>query len=103
MVGITYNISNFENENIELKAGELEMKHGVFLENSKGINLKIEPKFKSIVVNKCTDVTLFVNTCVSGVEIVNSSNVNLVVHERTPSISIDSSHTVKITINEQHL
>jgi DNA-dependent RNA polymerase auxiliary subunit epsilon len=40
---------------------------------------------------------------VSGVEIVNCSNVTLVVHERTPSISIDSSHTVRITINEQHM
>jgi hypothetical protein len=29
------------------------MKHGIYIENCKGMNLKIDPKFKSIVVSKC--------------------------------------------------
>lgn len=43
------------------------MKHGVFIENSKGLNVTIVPKFKSVVINKCSNITLSVNTCVSGV------------------------------------
>ena len=79
------------------------MKHGVFVENSKGVIMKIDPKFKSIVINKCQDFTLIINTCVSGIEIVNSNNVTVVVHEKTPSISIDSSKVVKVSLNEANL
>lgn len=31
LVGLAYNISNFEGENIEIAAGQLEMKHGIFV------------------------------------------------------------------------
>ncbi len=33
----------------------------------------------------------------------NSKNITVLVHERTPSISVDASKAVKITLNENHL
>ncbi len=33
----------------------------------------------------------------------NSKNISVLVHERTPSISVDSSNTVKVVLNENHL
>ena len=47
------------------------MKHGVFVENCNGTLIKIEGKFKSLQMNQCNDVILVVNSCVSGVEVMN--------------------------------
>lgn len=67
------------------------MKHGIFLENSKHLSLKIDAKCKSIVINRCEDITLDVKSCVSGVEVISSKGVKVIVHERTPSFSVDTS------------
>jgi hypothetical protein len=43
------------------------MKHGIFIENTNSSQIKIESKFKSLNINKCNDITLFVKSCVSGI------------------------------------
>jgi len=63
------------------------------------VTLKIEPKFKSIVVSKCQAVIIEVKSCISGVEVVGCKDVSIFVHEKTPSISIDNSQTVRLVLN----
>ena len=67
MIGLNLTMSNFEDETIVIKAGELEMKHSIVLENSKNVRLIVETKIKSLMVNKCEGLTLQVLSCVSGV------------------------------------
>ena len=76
------------------------MKHGIFFENCKSTHLKIDSKFKSIVINRCEDVILEMKACVSGVEVVHCKNVKIYVHDKTPSISADASESVNIVLNE---
>ena len=47
------------------------MKHGLFIENCNNSVITIDDKFKSLQMNKSSNVVLIVNTCVSGVEIMN--------------------------------
>ena len=94
---------NFESETVELKEGEIKMMTGIFFENCKQTHLKVEAKFKSIVISKCEDVILEMKSCISGVEVINSHNVRIYVHEKTPSISADTSDSVNIVLNEDHL
>ena len=65
-------VANFENEKISFPPGQLQMKHGIFLENCHDSALSIEDKFKSLQMNKCKNITLIVNKCISGVEAMNS-------------------------------
>jgi hypothetical protein len=51
-------VVNFEDEKVELGPEEIQMKHGIFFENCKSTHLKIDAKFKSIVINRCEDVVL---------------------------------------------
>ena len=42
-------------------------------------------------------------SCISGVEVVNCKNVKIYVHEKTPSISADTSESVNIVLSEDNL
>ena len=42
-------------------------------------------------------------SCISGVEVINCSNVRIYVHEKTPSISADTSQSVAVVLSEQNL
>ena len=96
-------VMNYENDKVELGAGEIKMMTGIFFENSKHTHLKVDAKFKSIVISKCEDIVLEMKSCISGVEVINCSNVRIYVHEKTPSISADTSQSVAIVLNEQNL
>ena len=96
-------VANFEGENVELTPDEIQMKHGIFFENSKKTHLKVTAKFKSIVISRCEDVILEMKSCISGVEVINCKNVRIYVHDRTPSISADTSESVNIILNENNL
>jgi len=63
----------------------------------------VDAKFKSIVISKCEDVVLEMNSCISGIEVINCKRVRVYVHEKTPSISADTSESVAIVLNENNL
>lgn len=65
--------------------------------------MKIEGKFKSLVISHCEDIVLEMKSCLSGVEIINSKRVKVYVRERSPSISADTSESVSIILNEENL
>ena len=52
-----------------------------------------------MVINRCQDVVIEVQSCISGIEIVHSKNVRVFVHQKTPSISTDASEGVRIVLN----
>lgn len=63
----------------------------------------MDAKCKSIVISHCDNIEVQMTSCVSGVEIINSKNVKVHVREKTPSISADTSESVNIVLNEEHL
>ena len=42
-------------------------------------------------------------SCISGIEVINCKKVRIYVHEKTPSISADTSEGVAIILNENNL
>lgn len=67
------------------------MKNGIFIEHCHGCLINIEGRFKSLQMNICSDVTLIVNSCLSGVEVMNCKNLKVIMKGKIPSISIDKS------------
>ena len=47
------------------------MKHGLFIENCNDCTISIDDKFKSLQMNKSSNVTLIVTSCARGVEAMN--------------------------------
>ena len=94
---------NFEDDKVELGASEIKMMTGIFFENCKRTHLKVDAKFKSIIISKCEEVILEMNSCISGVEVINCKGVRVYIHEKTPSISADASESVAVVLNEDNL
>jgi hypothetical protein len=61
--------------------------------------ITIDSKFKSIAITKCEKIIVKIKNCVSGVEIIGCKDVTVIVSERTPSISVDTSQVVKVILN----
>lgn len=102
-MGPTFEITNFNGENVEVQENELQMKHGVYIEKCSKSFMKVHPKVKSVVLNKCEHMTLLVWNTVSGIELMNCQDVKVFVKGKSPSISIDKSMDIKICLNEGHL
>jgi hypothetical protein len=72
------------------------MKSCFFIENCKNVKIDIS---KSKIMSKVEKVQLYLKDCVSGVEIMNSKNVELKVLGWCPSIAVDASQAVAIILN----
>ena len=103
MQGLNWFIANFSQEKVVFSPGEIQMKHGAFIENCSDSAVIIEDKFKSLQMNKSKNVTLVVFNCVSGVDIMNCENVKIYIKGMVPSIAVDKCQKVRIILNEKNL
>jgi adenylyl cyclase-associated protein len=69
--GMNWLVANISNEKVEFSSGQVQMKHGIFIENCKDCGITILDKFKSLQMSNCSNITLLVDSCVSGVEVMN--------------------------------
>ena len=54
-------------------------------------------------MNMCNDVALIVNSCISGVEIMNGSDIIVFIKGNAPSVSVEKCKKVRVLLNEQNL
>jgi adenylyl cyclase-associated protein len=101
--GLNWLVANISNENVDLPAGQVQMKQGIFIENCKDCVISILDKFKSLQMNNCSNATLVVGSCVSGVEVMNGENLEIRVKGHSPSVSIDNCKRVRLVLNEDFL
>lgn len=93
-------VQNFSNESVSFSAEEAEMKSCFFIENCKNTRVEIsKSKIKNVIVSRCEKLQLILKDCISGVEIMNSKNVDLHVLGWCPSIAVDASQAVAIVLN----
>jgi adenylyl cyclase-associated protein len=97
--GMNWFVSNIVNEKVELPHGQVQMKHGIFIENCKDCTINILEKFKSLQMNNCANIVLVVDSCVSGVEVMNGDNLEIRVKGHSPSVSIDKCQKVRVILN----
>jgi adenylyl cyclase-associated protein len=69
--GMNWLVANISNGKVEFSSGQVQMKHGIFIENCKDCGITILDKFKSLQMSNCSNITLLVDSCVSGVEVMN--------------------------------
>jgi adenylyl cyclase-associated protein len=96
-------VANISNQKVEFAAGEVQMKHGIFVDNCKDCSIRINDKFKSLQMNNCVNVALEVQHCVSGVEVMNGEGLEVRIKGHSPSISIDKCQRVRVVLNEDFM
>jgi hypothetical protein len=68
------------------------MKSSFIIENCKNVRIDItKSKIKNVIISKVEKLTIVLKDCVSGVELMNSKNVDLQVLGWCPSIAVDAS------------
>ena len=54
-------------------------------------------------MNKCENIILVINSCISGVEVMNGEKIEIFVRGSSPSIAIDKCQAVRIVLNEANM
>ena len=54
-------------------------------------------------MNKCDNIKLYINSCISGVEVMNGENIRVYVKGHSPSIAIDKCQRVGVTLNSENM
>jgi len=76
-------------------------KQQVYLYNCDGVTLKINGKFKSLILDKCTKCNVVLDTLISSTDIVNSKKIQLQVNGVCPVFSIDKTVGVLVWLSKE--
>ena len=86
----------FPKENGVLTVDISDPKQQVYLYNCEGITIKVNGKFKSLVLDKCDKCAIVYDTLISGTEMVNCKKLQLQVNGICPVFTIDKTMNVLI-------
>jgi adenylyl cyclase-associated protein len=76
-------------------------KQQVYMYNCDDITLKIEGKFKSLVLDQCTKANVVFDTLISSTEVVNSKRVQLQVNGLCPVFTIDKTQIISVFLSKE--
>lgn len=82
---------------------DAELSQAILIDNCQQCTIQIKGKATSVTVTKCVKTGVLVDTLVSGVEIINSSNFGLQITGTVASLSIDNSHDGSVYLSEAAL
>lgn len=54
-------------------------------------------------MNKCSKIVLIINTCISGLEIMNCEDIEIFIKGSSPSVAIDKCQKVRLVLNEHNM
>lgn len=80
---------------VEVAAG---MHHTVVVKDSAGIAVRVQGKPKILLVDACSDVAVELEGAICGLEVVNCARLTLSVARRVPTISVDKTADVQLTL-----
>jgi adenylyl cyclase-associated protein len=78
-------------------------KQQVYLYNCEGITVKVNGKFKSLVLDKCDQCAVVYDTLISSAEMVNCKKIQLQVNGVCPVFTIDKTVNVLIWLSKESL
>jgi len=76
-------------------------KQQVYLYNCEGITVKINGKFKSLVLDKCEQCAVVYDTLISSAEMVNCKKIQLQVNGVCPVFTIDKTVNVLVWLSKE--
>jgi adenylyl cyclase-associated protein len=68
-----------------------------------GSMLKVNGKVKNIFINDCKEFAVVFDSCVSGVDVVNSKKIQMQVTKHLPTVSIDGTTNTKVFLSKDSL
>jgi adenylyl cyclase-associated protein len=78
-------------------------KQQVYVYNCDGITIKVNGKFKSLILDQCEGCAVVYDTLISSTEVVNSKNIQLQVIGVCPVFTIDKTNKVMIYLSKESL
>ena len=85
--------------NSEIVLSEVQLKENVYILKCKDCVIRIPDKCKSIQVDNCVKTTVVFKSIVSVFEIFNSQRVKIECEESVPSIAVDKSAGISVTLS----
>jgi len=85
--------------NHEIVLNEVQLKENVYILKCKDCTIRLPAKCKSIQVDNCTKTNVVFNSIVSVFEIFNSQRVKIECEESVPSVAVDKSAGVSVTLS----
>ena len=76
-------------------------KQQVYLYNCDGVTVKVNGKFKSLVLDKCENCAVVYDTLISGAEVVNCKKIQLQVMGVCPVVTIDKTINVLVYLSSE--
>lgn len=76
-------------------------KQQVYIYNCEGISVKINGKFKSLVLDKCEQCSVVYDTLISSTEVVNSKKIKLQVLGICPVFTVDKTINLLVWLSEE--
>jgi len=93
-------VKNFVNEQIELGGDDVTLKDMIIFENCYGCTIRITSKVKCISINNCKKLLVAFTSVLSNVEVLHSKSVEVFCQESCPSMSVDASESIKVTLSK---
>jgi len=78
-------------------------KQQVYLYNCEGVTVKVNGKFKSLILDKCTGCAVVYDTLISSAEMVNCKKIQLQVNGVCPVFTIDKTSIVTIYVSKESM
>lgn len=78
-------------------------KEQVYIYNCVGVTVKINKKFKSLILDKCTNCNVVYDTLISSAEMVNCKKIQLQVLGVCPVFTIDKTNNVLIWLSKESI
>jgi adenylyl cyclase-associated protein len=91
------------NNSIVIPASEMEPKNTIYIYKCERSTIQIPAKANSIVIDGGKRLGVVFSDIISGVEIVNSQNVNVQSQGRIPNFAVDKSSSVQIILSKSSL
>ena len=78
-------------------------KQQVYLYNCDGVTVKVSGKFKSLILDQCTNCAVVYDTLISSAEVVNCKKIQLQVLGVCPVFTIDKTNNIVIYLSQESI
>jgi len=96
-------VVEFQKDNRSLEITETETKHTVYIYKCENSTIQIKGKVNTIIIDDCKRTAVVFENVISGVEVVNSTAVEVQVLGKVPSIAVDKTSGIQLYLSKDTL
>eukprot|EP01112_Ceratiomyxa_fruticulosa_P018136 TRINITY_DN575_c0_g2_i1.p1 TRINITY_DN575_c0_g2~~TRINITY_DN575_c0_g2_i1.p1 ORF type:complete len:482 (+),score=139.01 TRINITY_DN575_c0_g2_i1:150-1595(+) len=96
-------VVEYQKNNREIKIAETETRQTVYIYKCEGSTIQIVGKINTIIVDDCKKTAVVFENVISGIEIVNSTALEVQVIGKVPSIAVDKTSGLQLFLSKETL